>query len=84
MDFCYVLTKLLDDGDTADNGQGLHLALSNVNDAEDHENQGSKMFGLVFASINILFVPIAVIIAFWLNANGVLPAASPTIHRIPM
>lgn len=42
MDFCYVLTQLLDDGDTADNGQGLHLALSNVNDAEDHENQGSK------------------------------------------
>lgn len=42
MDFCYVFTKLLDDGDTADNGQGLHLALGNVNDAEDHENQGSK------------------------------------------
>ena len=42
MDFCYVLKKLLNDGDTADNGKGLHLALSNVNDAEDHENQGSK------------------------------------------
>ncbi len=37
--FVFMYPKLLEDLETADNRQGLHLALCCVNNAKDHENK---------------------------------------------